>query len=60
MAKKKLGQQTKLLPFWVIIRDKITGRTFNYYTEAENILNAKLNAKEEKGETHDILSAVLR
>lgn len=50
----------RLKRYLVIIKDKLTNKTGNYYTEAEDILSAKQNAKEEKGETHDILSAILR
>ena len=50
----------KLKRFLVIIKDKMTNKTGNYYTEAEDISEAKRNAREEKGDTHDILSAILR
>jgi hypothetical protein len=50
----KLGQ------YLVTIRNKSTNKYSSYYTDAESLADAKKNAKEEKGDTHDVLGAILR
>lgn len=43
--------------FTVFLKDRQTGRSFTMYIQAKNSGEAQEKAREEKGDTHDVIAA---